>query len=109
MTIGLLASFAPSPQAGGPPVWGLVIEFGAIAAILYFLLIRPQRVQQKKHQALLASLKKGDQVVTSGGVLGEVVHIKEAEVTLRSGESRLVVQRSAITAVVNREAEAKSA
>jgi len=105
---GIISVFAPSGQAGTQPLFVLVIQFAAIGGILYFLLIRPQRQQQKKHQELLASLQKGDQVVTSGGIIGEVIFLKDTEVTIKSAESRLLVARSNITAVLNRdEAEAK--
>lgn len=100
---GILAVFAPSGQAGTQPLFVLVIQFAAIGAILYFLLIRPQRQQQKKHQELLASLQKGDQVLTSGGIMGEVIFLKENEVTIKSAESRLIVARSNITAILNRD------
>lgn len=87
-----------------------LFQIALFIGIFYFLLIRPQRQQQKRHQALLASLQKGDQVVTTGGVIGEVVHIKENQVTIRSDESRLVITRSAIQSITNRTAaEAKEA
>ena len=93
--------FAPSGQQG-PGMSVFLIQIGLFVAIFYFLLIRPQRQQQKKHRALLDSLQKGDQVVTSGGIVGEVIHLKETEVTLRTGESRLVVLRSSIANITNR-------
>lgn len=98
--------FAPSGQAGG----GLgifIFQAAAIMAIFYFLIIRPQRRQQDAHKRLLASLQKGDHVVTSGGIMGEVVYLKDDEVTIRSGESRLIVARPNIASITNREAEAK--
>ena len=55
----------------------------------------------------MASLQKGDQVVTSGGIVGEVIHLKETEVTLRTGESRLVVLRSSVANITNRGAAAE--
>jgi preprotein translocase subunit YajC len=100
---GLLALlFAPSGQAGGGGVAMLALQIGAIIAIFYFLLFRPQRKQQEEHRKLLASLQKGDHVVTSGGIIGEVVHLKENEVTLRSGESRLVIARSNVASILKR-------
>lgn len=94
--------FAPSGQQG-PGMAVFLVQIGLFVAIFYFLLIRPQRQQQKKHQALLASLQKGDHVVTSGGVVGEVIHLRDNDVTIRSGEARLLVTRSAITNITNRE------
>lgn len=94
--------FAPSGQSGGGGMYVFVLQIGAFIAIFYFLLIRPQRKQQAEHRKLLASLQKGDQVVTSGGIVGEVIHLKEAEVTIKSGESRLVVMRNNVANIVNR-------
>jgi preprotein translocase subunit YajC len=109
---GVLALlFAPSGQAGGGGMTVFILQIGAFIAIFYFLLIRPQRKQQAEHRQLLASLQKGDQVVTSGGIIGEVIHLKENEVTIKSGESRLIVMRNNVSNVLNRAAptEAKQA
>lgn len=98
--------FAPSGQSGSG-MGVLMLQIGLFVAIFYFLVIRPQRQQQKKHRDLMASLQKGDQVVTSGGIVGEVIHLKETEVTLRTGESRLVVLRSSVANITNRGAAAE--
>jgi preprotein translocase subunit YajC len=104
----LAALFTPAGQSGsGMTV--LLIQVGAIFAIFYFLIIRPQRRQRDAHEKLLASLQKGDQVVTSGGIIGEVVYLKDSEVTIKSGEAKLVVLRSNIATITNREAAAKPA
>jgi preprotein translocase subunit YajC len=108
MTVPILALlFAPSGQGGGG-MSVLLIQVGLIFGIFYFLIIRPQRRQQAEHRKLLESLAKGDQIVTSGGIIGEVVFIKETEVTIKSGESRLVVLRSNIASVPSRQAAAKT-
>lgn len=99
----------PSGQ-GGPGLGAFVIQIALFIAIFYFLLIRPQRRQQQQHKQLLASLQRGDQVVTSSGIVGEVVHIKDDQVTVRSGEAKFVMLRSGIASITNRGAvEAKQA
>lgn len=109
MTPSLLATlFAPSGQ-GGSGMTVLLIQVGAIFAIFYFFIIRPQRRQRDEHQKLLDSLQKGDQIVTSGGIIGEVVYLKDEKVTIRSGEAKLEVLRSNIATITNREAAAKPA
>ena len=100
--------FAPAGQPGGGGAAMFLIQIGAIIAIFYFLLIRPQRRQQDAHRKLLASLQKGDQVVTSGGIIGEVIHLKETEVTIKSGESRLVIMRSNVSNILKRPAAAEA-
>lgn len=102
MTSPLLAVLlAPSGQ-GGSGLSVLLFQVALIFGIFYFLIIRPQRRQQQRHKELLAALQKGDQVITSGGIVGEVLHLKENEITIRSGEAKLVVLRQNIANVVNR-------
>jgi len=69
--------FAPSGQSAGGGMTVFLVQIGALIAIFYFMLIRPQRRQQERQRQLLASLQKGDQVVTSGGIIGDVIHLKE--------------------------------
>lgn len=84
-----------------------LIQLIAIFAIFYFLLIRPQRKLQQRHQQMLAALKRGDQVMTEGGILGEVVHLAEDRVTIKTGESRVVVARAKIARVFTAETAEK--
>lgn len=93
------AFLAPSGQQSGSTLVIFLVQIAAFIAIFYFILIRPQRQQQKKHEALLSQLKKGDQIVTSGGIIGEIVHVKDNEITIRSGEAKLVVKRERVAEV----------
>lgn len=69
-----------------------------IFLIFYFLLIRPQQRQRKAHEEMISKLKKGDQVVTSGGINGVVVGLKDKTVVLKVDEGvKIEVQRSAIS------------
>jgi preprotein translocase subunit YajC len=81
----------------------------AFIAIFYFILIRPQRQQAKKHEELLKGLKKGDEIVTSGGIVGEVIHVKENLLTIKSGEAKLVVERERVAKVVAKTGETSAA
>ncbi|NSX55187.1 preprotein translocase subunit YajC [Parasulfitobacter algicola] len=75
-----------------------------IFAIMYFLLIRPQQKKVKEHQAMVAALRRGDQVVTQGGLIGKVTKVKdenEVEVELADGVRVRVVQ-STIAQVLNK-------
>jgi preprotein translocase subunit YajC len=68
---------------------------------MYFLLIRPQRQQQRKHADLLSALKPGDEVVTAGGIYGEVVQLDAERVMIEIDEDvRIAVARRSITSVV---------
>ena len=103
----LLAQAAP----GGGNFTPLLVQFGLIIAIIYFIMIRPQQKQRAQHEASLRALKKGDEIVTAGGIIGEVIHIREMSkegtakplddrITIKSGESRLVVERGRIARVL---------
>ena len=81
-----------------------------IFAIFYFLLLRPQSKERKRHEDMLKQLKKGDEVVTNGGIIGRVVHVEETRLTIKTGENtRLTVDRGRIAAVVDAQAESKEA
>ena len=80
---------------------GFLVLLLAMFGFMYFLLIRPQRQQQRKHADLLSSLKPGDEVVTAGGIYGEVVQIDAERVMLEIDEDvRIAVARRAIASVV---------
>jgi preprotein translocase subunit YajC len=79
-----------------------LIPFALIFVIFYFLLIAPQRKQQKETERMLAALKKGDRVVTSGGLHGTIVDFREADRTVVveiAQNVRVTVSRSAVTSV----------
>ena len=91
----------------------LGIQFALILAIFYFLMIRPQQKQRRQHEESLRNLQKGDEIVTTGGIIGQVVHIRETmkdgaavkamddQVTIKSAESRLIVERGRIAKVTS--------
>jgi preprotein translocase subunit YajC len=90
--------------AARPNMLPFIIQFVAIIAIFYFLLIRPQRKMAQKHKELLESLKKGDEVITAGGIIGNVVHLADDRVTIRTDkDTRIVVMRTKIERVVTNE------
>lgn len=119
-SLAVLALFAAAP-GGNNAMVGVLLEVALIFGIFYFIVIRPQATQRKQHETALRALKKGDEVVTAGGVIGEVVHIKETvkegtpektmedRVTIKSAESRLVVERGRIARVVPKAGEPSTA
>lgn len=82
-----------------------------IFAIMYFLLIRPQQKKAKEHQAMLGALRRGDQVVTGGGIIGKVTKVKEGEseieVEIATGVT-IRVMRSTIAIVLSKTEPAKA-
>ena len=100
------------------PVLQSIFMYGAIFAIFYFILIRPQSTQRKKHDEMVRNLKKGDEIVTNGGLVGEVLFIKEKggddkangmedRVTIKSGDTRVIIERGRI-ARINRPVSASN-
>jgi preprotein translocase subunit YajC len=106
-----LALLAQAP-AGRTSMLPFVFQVVAIFAIFYFVMIRPQQKQRRQHEDRLKGLKRGDEVVTAGGIIGKVVHIAETtkegksasamddRITIKSDESRLVVERGKIAKVL---------
>ena len=108
----LLAIQAAPGPGGGSGMYMLLLQFGLIFAIFYFLMIRPQQKQRKEHDERLKNIKRGDEVVTAGGVVAEILHIAstlkdgepvvgmEDRITIKSGESRLIIERARIARVI---------
>jgi preprotein translocase subunit YajC len=115
----LLASMQPAPGGGGSAMTGLLVQMVAIFAIFYFIVIRPQQKQRKAQENALLALKKGDEIVTSGGIVAHVMHIQQHSVdgksaptledlvTIKSGDTRLIVERGRIARVKTKEPEAQ--
>ena len=90
--------------------FGQFIPLILIFAIMYFLLIRPQQKRLKEHQAMLAALRRGDQIVTAGGIVGKITRVKDedeqVEVEIASG-TIVKVMRPTIARVLNKTEPAK--
>ncbi|MCX9147498.1 preprotein translocase subunit YajC [Erythrobacter sp. WG] len=84
MTIDLLAA-AGAGAAGAPPAWISFLPIIGMIAIFWLLIIRPQMKRQKEHQEKIAAVKKGDQVVTAGGLVGKVLKVDETYAELELG------------------------
>ncbi|SDW28853.1 preprotein translocase subunit YajC [Marininema mesophilum] len=79
-----------------------------VVVIFYFMLLRPQQKQRKQRNSMLASIKKGDKIITIGGLHGTIMDLTDERVTLKVNEnSRLVFERSSINAVVSEKEEVK--
>ena len=87
-----------SPQGGGIQ---LVIMIALFFGIMYFMIIRPQSKRAKEHASLLDSISKGDEIVTSGGILGKVIKLGDNFIEIKiSDSSNMKIQRHAITSVM---------
>ncbi|KPL54845.1 MULTISPECIES: preprotein translocase subunit YajC [Hyphomicrobiales] len=102
---------AAAPGAGANDLFMTLAPFLFILPIMYFMIIRPQRQQAKRHQEMLAGVRRGDTIVTTGGLIGKVSKVvSETELEVDLGESTKVrVVRSAIAEVRTKGEPAKEA
>lgn len=78
-------AYAQTTGGGGTDMLVTLLPFVLIFVIMYFLIIRPQRTQMKKRQEMLASMRRGDTVVTGGGLIGKVIKVGDGEVEVDLG------------------------
>ncbi|MAT51722.1 MAG: preprotein translocase subunit YajC [Porticoccaceae bacterium] len=96
-----LVTFAAPAPAGEPNPMITLLMFAGLFLFMYFLIIRPQRKRQKEHQNLVSSLAKGDEVVTTSGMLGKITKIEGDYVELEVSDTvKLKFQKVAVHAVL---------
>ena len=107
LALGTSAATSDTASAGaGGSMWTTFITFGVIILIFYFLIIRPQRKRDKEAKAMIDAIKKGDKVVTIGGIRGTVAVVKDSTVVLKVDDNtRIEFSKSAISQVLNKKEE----
>lgn len=96
-----LAMAPQGGEGGGGSLISTLIMFGAIFAIFYFMIIRPQQKRAKEREKLLSNIEKGDKIITSGGVHATIVGIEEKTVLIEIAPNvKIKIERSAIGSVV---------
>ena len=94
-------AYAEGAVPAGPNVMGQLIMLGGFVLIFWLLIWRPQSKRAKEHKNLIAGLNKGDEVVTSGGILGKVINTTEEFVTLQVADNmELNFQKSSVAATL---------
>ncbi len=104
-TLPVLLALAPPPAQPGqpqPPFWTSLVPLVLLLVVFYFLLIRPQQKRAKQHAELLKTLRPGDKIVTSSGICGVVLTVKEKTVTLRSADSKLEISKASVAEITER-------
>ena len=81
---------------------GLFVCFGVM---FYFLFVRPQSKKAKEHATLLQSVKPGDKIITSSGIVGQVISVKEKTFTVRSADTKLEITKGALAEITERSGE----
>lgn len=106
IVLGLLMA----PSEGGSPMVALIVQFGLIFLIFYWLLIRPQRKEKERHEQMISGLKKGDEITTVGGIIGTIVHLSDDRVTVKTGDNtRLIIERGKVSQLARDESKDKVA
>lgn len=94
--------FLMQAKAPGGNFMTLLVPFALMFAIMYFLILRPQRKKEKDRLDMIANVRKNDRILTSGGVYGIVVSVKEKELIVRVDDAKdvkLKIDKSAVTSV----------
>lgn len=81
--IAFISGCIPSEAEGDTSIWPMLIFVVLLFGLMYFVMIRPQRKKQKAHQQLIEELKRGDRVVTAGGIYGTIESIGEDNITIK--------------------------
>ncbi|MHB1453551.1 MAG: preprotein translocase subunit YajC [Saccharofermentanales bacterium] len=95
------ATSSPTPVSGWSSILQLVVPLGLMFVLMYFLMIRPQKKKEKALRELIDSMSVGDKCLTSGGIVGRVVNIKDDEVTIQTSVANTLItlRKSAISSV----------
>lgn len=99
LSVVLAQGTVQDPRAGMAQTIGLMVFMGVM---MYFLMFRPQQKKAREHAEMLKTIKNGDRVVTSSGILGTIIGIKDKSVSLRSADTKLEVLKSSIADVTER-------
>jgi preprotein translocase subunit YajC len=104
----VIAMAPPQQGQGGGEIYSTLIMFGLIIGIFYFMIIRPQQKRQKEREALLGQIKKGDKIITAGGIHGDVVGVDEKTLLIEIADKvKVKIERNSIS-VVNKQGEVES-
>ena len=109
--LAMAPTASPPGTAANPTAQSanFVLMMVVMVVMFYFVLIRPQQKKAKEHAALLKNVKAGDRILTSSGIVGVVLTVKEKTLTLRSADTKLEVTKAAIAEITERSGETNEA
>src|SRR5258706_13184755 len=107
MNVKAMLALGPQPQPGqqGPPMWTSLPMIALMVVVFYFALIRPQQKKAKDHAELLKAVRPGDKIVTTGGIVGVILSVKEKTLSVRSADAKFEITKSAIAEITDRGGE----
>jgi preprotein translocase subunit YajC len=100
-----LAMLQPAPGTQQNPkaqMLQMLGTFAILGIIFYFLMIRPQQAKAKEHAQLLKGLKPGDKILTTGGILGVIITVKDKSLSIRSADAKLEILKSAVSEITEK-------
>jgi preprotein translocase subunit YajC len=99
-------AMGPQPQPGQQqPFWTMLVPMGLLFVVFYFALIRPQQKKQREHAELLKAVRPGDKIVTTGGIVGTIVTVKDKTISIRSADAKFEITKSAVAEVTERSSD----
>jgi preprotein translocase subunit YajC len=98
--IFLAQAAAPAAGQSQQPAWLGFAPMILLVVVFYFILIRPQQKRAKEQAKLITALKSGDKVVTSSGIIGVVITVKDTTVSLRSADAKMEVTKASVTQII---------
>ena len=102
-TLAQILLMAPPQGGDGGSMLGLLMPFVLIFVIMYFFMIRPQVKKQKQNQQMLQSLEKNDKIMTTGGIYGKIVGVKEKSFLVQIADNtKIEISKSAVSAKVDK-------
>jgi preprotein translocase subunit YajC len=107
-TFVALGQPATPPGTQADPRAGMLSNFmliGIMFVMLYFVLLRPQQKKAKQHEALLKAVRAGDKIVTTSGIVGVIISVKEKTLSIRSADAKLEITKAAVAEITERSGE----
>jgi preprotein translocase subunit YajC len=102
----LLADAQPAPTGQqSPPPWTNFVPLILIFVVFYFVFLRPQQKRQKEQAEMLKALKAGDKVVSTGGIVGTIISVKDKTLSIRSADSKMEITKTAVAEILERSGE----
>ncbi|MDR1410057.1 MAG: preprotein translocase subunit YajC [Oscillospiraceae bacterium] len=105
--MNLFFALSTSTEGSQQNPWTMVLIMGAMFAVMYFVMIRPQRKRQKEEQAMRDNIEIGDEITTIGGIMGRVVTVKEDSIVIETGADRSKLKLARWCVSVNNTANEK--
>ena len=86
----------------------MLVPMGLLFVVFYFALIRPQQKKQREHAELLKAVRPGDKIVTTGGIVGTIVTVKDKTISIRSADAKFEITKSAVAEVTERSGDSSA-